>query len=230
MRTLLHIVLGGVLAAPCATASAVDVAEAAIPGPVADGTLSIGGRTLSLPDGTWMLVGRSGGSSGRIDGGGGRSERIQGLAVAVADGAMAGAVLYDGLGRPTSGVSGWQGTSCVDRGALHFELIDAHPLRPECVIVQKGSTIGPKATLEPYRTAAEWAAAAGTRVAARQYTVSVARYGSSDRTIVRVVLPQAAFASDADAIAWARLLARAMHPLLDEGKASLPPLPAPPRE
>lgn len=212
------------LALAGATAHAIDIGSAQVPAPIPDGTLSIGGKALRLPEHEWTLVGLEETSSGRRDGQGARSERFRSLAVATTTGAMTGAVVFEGLERRSS-TNTWSNTACVEGNALHFELIDTNPVRPECLMVSKGRFIGPESGFAPYRMAADWAHGRGIPIPAVQYNIGVARYIAGDFAVIRVLVPVAAFASDAEAVDWGRTFARAMHPLVGGTPARVPDLP-----
>jgi hypothetical protein len=212
------------LALAGATAQAIDVGSANVPAPIPDGTLSIGGKELRLPEQEWTLVGLEETSSGRRDRQGARSERFRGVAVAATTGAMAGAVLFEGLERRSS-TNTWSNSACVEGTALHFELIDTNPVRPECLMVSKGRFIGPESAFAPYRMAADWARGRGIPIPAVQYNIGVARYIAGDFAVVRVLVPVEAFASDAEAVDWGRTLAKAMHPLVGGTPVRVPDLP-----
>ena len=223
-----HLFIAAISACSVVAAHAVDMAVVPLPTPVTDRTLSYGGRSMTLPEGQWSVVSRAEGSI--------TQDVIMHVrphttvyAADVNNGRLrAGVVLR--MAEASVPVRYWKEKPCEDvQGEIYKEELSPQPHFPECVAVwkRKGHLYGSMSAF--YAQAAQWMDGAKIGHKGGFYELYYSRNAANDFGSIRVFVPVSTFASDADAVAWARQLPGALQRLFErrDTTGALPPLPAP---
>ena len=197
---------------------------------LAAGELAIGGRTLRLPPGAWLLASASASSlSGRISGTsstallqvrGSAVPTLVAVAVSAAGGFADSIVVYEANPSLAAGVDDWGAPACRPADAIHADRFASRFDRPECLSLHRIDA----AALEALAGLPERVRALGLSLHPAYYAAAYAGYGVSAMARVTVYRPVRTLPGDLVAIDWARLLADAVRPLA-EGTASAAILP-----
>ncbi len=208
--------------------AAVDAVAAKLPAPVADGRVTIGARSLALPPGQWTLVARS---EGHVKKGVDNAATHFTVYAMEAEGGTMRTGVITRLPVRTIPMDSWNEEPCnhgegMFLGRLHGQ--DFGEPGRQCLEVYKHRTHLSGRNLDAFsRQARDGAAAAGVKLQGPFYEFSYGRFVPKDFGWVRVVVPASTFATDADAIAWARKLPDALRALFEHRatEAVLPALP-----
>lgn len=219
-----------VAACGAVAAHAVDFAVVPLPTPVTDRALSYGGRSVTLPEGQWSVVSRSEGSITQGEGIMHVRPHMTVYAAHVDHGRLrAGVVLR--MAESSVPVRHWKEKPCEDvRGEIFKEELSPQPHFPECVAVWKRKTHLQGSGMSPFYTQAQhWMDGAKVNHKGGFYELYYGRNAANDFGSVHVYVPASTFASDADAIAWAKQLPGALQRVFErrDNAGALPPLPAP---
>lgn len=218
-----------VLLAAVGAAEALDVAAAVPPAPVADQQLTIGSRSLRLPEGNWTYIAKGEGVITTNGGMNRRSSHFTAYAMDVKDGRMKGSVQ---LRMPvvSAVVTSWNDEPCKVEGTIFKDELGGNFNFPECLVVYKRRSHLSEASASDafYGQARGWLTSQAVKSPGPVYEVVYTRYGSNDFGWVRIFVPQDAVASDEEMVAWAKQVPRQMVKLFEnrENQASLPPLPS----
>ena len=219
----------GLFALVTRDAAAIDVIATSPPAAVADGVLTIGGRSLRLPEGNWTYAARVEGSISRGHAGK-MAPHYTVYAMDVKGNQMRSAVVL--RMPPNSVVVGdWSEQPCKQTpdGALFKDDFGTDYKFPACLVVYKRRGHFSAATLaEPfYGQAQRWATAQGIQFPGPMYEIAYVKFASNDFGLVRVYLPQQAFGSDNEAVSWAKGLPGQVQKLFEnrESQATLAPFP-----
>lgn len=213
------------LAALAVPAFAIDVTAVPPAQPVADKQLSIGGRTLALPDGNWTYVAQTQWTVKR-----GSPLRLPVLAVYAVDvqaGHMRAGVVLEMPTRSAAGTS-WDTENCKLRNPLFSDTLGSNWKDAECLQVYQrlGHLIGTQGDF--YIQAQQWLKSQSVPPPSGAYEVVYTKYGSNDYGRVRVFVPAQAVENDEEIIAWAKQLPDLLRGFMEKRstEAKLPPIPA----
>jgi hypothetical protein len=213
------------LAALAVPAWAIDVGAALPAQPVPDNQLSIGPRTLALPDGNWTYVAQAQWSVKR-----GPPPRLPVYAAYALD-VQAGRVRAGVvLEMPTRSVAGadWDAETCKSHNPLFSDSFGSNWKEPECLQVfqRAGHLLGTQG--EFYAQAQKWLLAQSVPAPGASYEVVYTKYGRNDYGRVRVFVPAQAVENDEEMIAWAKQLPDVLRGFMEKrsSEVKLPTIPA----
>lgn len=213
------------LAALAVPAFAIDVTAGPPAQPVADKQLSIGARTLQLPDGNWTYVAQAQWSVKR-----GPPPRLAVFAAYALDvqaGHMRAGVVLEMPARSVAGAD-WDAETCKLRNPLFSDSFGSNWKESECLQVfqRAGHLLGTQG--EFYIQAQQWLQAQSISPPGAAYEVVYTKYGRNDYGRVRVFVPAQAVENDEEMIAWAKQLPDLLRGFMEKRstEVKLPPIPA----
>ncbi|WP_394789450.1 hypothetical protein [Rhodoferax sp.] len=210
-------------------ARALDIPETLPASDVTDKMLTIGARTLTLPDGNWTYVTRTQWST--TQGPPPRSPVFAAYAMDLQNGRMQSGVVLELPVRSTPSAD-WRTESCKLPSQVFHDDFGSDWKTPECLQVFKrvNHLVGPQG--EFYGLVQQWAQTRGVKLPGPVYEVVYTKYARNDYGRIRVFVPLRAVASEDDAIAWAKQLPALLRGFMDkrDTAAKLPPIPALPME
>ncbi|HEY0822191.1 MAG TPA: hypothetical protein VGD76_00265 [Ramlibacter sp.] len=227
-RTGLQALLAAAAVAAAQPSAAVDAVATLLPATVDDGRISIGPRSLALPPGPWTLVARS---EGQVRHGVEARANYFTVYAMQAEGGTMRAGVVTRLPVRTVPTDAWNEEPCNHGEGMFMDRVHSEDFGEpgrHCLHVFRHRTHLAGRNLDPFfRQARNWAAGAGVAVRGPFYEISYGRFVPKDFGWVRVIVPAAAFATERDAIAWARQLPPALRELFEHRatQAVLPALP-----
>lgn len=220
--------LAGLVAGSAHPVWAIDVVETAPPQVVGNNQLTIGNRTLRLPEGAWNFVAKKKGVVIMTT----RNDAVIGTtyhayAMDVRNGRFHNGVELL-LPEYSFNASGWKPEPCKKEGYLFMDDFDSGYKTPECLLIYKRASHLARPSGEFYPQAAQWAAKGGIKLPGAVYEITYIKYATNDYGVVRVWLPADQVADDEAVVAWARGLPERLKRFFErrEDEAFLPPIPS----
>lgn len=226
MRSFLRLCLFSLLASAVAhSALALDVVETAPPQKIVDNRLTIGGRTLNLPDGNWNFIAQKKGSvTTGIDVIG---THYTAYAMNTKDGEFRSAVQLQ-LPVSSARIAGWLPEPCKKNdGALFADDFNSGFKTPECLTVHKNASYLSRADANFYSQARQWTTKEKIKLPSAVYEIGFTKYSINEFGSVRIWIPAKNFPGDAAAIAWAQEVPGKLRRFLEkrDNEAALLPFP-----
>nr|WP_315428738.1 hypothetical protein [uncultured Albidiferax sp.] len=223
----LGLAFGLLLIAPASFA--LDVVESPPDLEILDKQLSIGGRTLALPDGHWLYANRTQWNAVL------RTPPplsiFAAYAMDVQNGRMQSAIVLE-LPVRSGNAPDWRADGCSQPGQLFRDDFGSESKTPECLQVYRrpGHLVGQQTVF--YSDVQQWVQARGIKLPGPVYEVVYAKYSRNDYGRVRVFVPMKAVANDEEIVAWAQKLPATLAAFMDkrDKQAKLPSIPALPIE
>ncbi len=210
------------------SAWAINVVDAASPQVIGDRQLTVGSRTLRLPEGAWNFIAKKKGVVIMTT----RNDEVIGTtyhayAMNVRNGRFLNSVEL--LMPEFSFISAsWKPEPCKKDGYLFKDDFSSGFRTPECLLIYKRPSHLARSSGEFYPQAAQWAAQEKIKLPGAVYEVMYIKYANNDYGMVRVWLPADQVAGDEAVVAWARGLPERLKSLFErrENEAILPPIPS----
>lgn len=209
------------------TAQALDLSTTTAPAHLSDNAITIGGRTLQLPAGEWVLVTEQKGSL-TLDGLPNSVISTVYLALLKEKQLLASVILT----LPHTSVSSgerltWNGDRCSQaKGYLYREDFDSGWRTPACLLVyDRTDHLREQSPL--MASARQWIKDEGIGTRAPYYHVSYSKNGERDYGAIHVLFPMRSVAFSADVGNWADRLHEALPRFFErrDVQASMPELP-----
>lgn len=208
-------------------AFAIDVESAIPPQTIRDNQLTIGSRTLRLPEGTWNYVAQT------------KTDVLEAVlrtrlgtryhvyAMDVKNGRFNHGVELQMLVNSIS-PTGWVADPCKKEGYLFKDELSGGPKTPECLTVYKRESHLRRPSGDFYPQASQWTAREKIKLPGAVYEVTYTRYAAGEHGMVRVWVPVDHIAGDEAMVAWAKGLPERLRRLFErrENDAFLPPIPS----
>ena len=195
---------------------------------ISDQQITIGPRSLALPDGQWTYIAQAQWST--TQGPPPRSPVYAAYAMDVQNGRMRGGVVLEMPARTTLGAD-WKAERCNARNPQYSEDFGSDLSMPECLQIFKrtGHLLGVQADF--YAQAQQWVQATSVRLPGPVYEVVYSKYSRNDYGRIRVFVPAQSMDNDEAMLAWAKQLPDALRSLMEKRDTraklpALPPLPA----
>lgn len=191
--------------------------------PVTDQQLTVGDRTLSLPNGSWTYIAQTQWNAM------GRPPSVPvhvAYAMDVQDGRMRGGVVLELPSRRFPDIT-WKTDDCKLYAPLYNNDFGSSWKKPECLQVFKRTDHLLGLQTDFYAQAQKWARTESVRLPGPVYEVVYAKYASNEYGRVRIFVPMQAVDGDAAIIAWAQRLPEALGGFFEKrnDQAALPALP-----
>jgi len=212
------------IAAITSPAYALDVSQILPAQPIGDSQLTIGARTLQLPQGQWHLVaGVKGETTNPQSGVPAETQMVYALNTKGRQ-FKTGVVLR----MPVDGVPvrQWIDDPCKVSGHIYRAELD-NSKTPECLVVFKWKSHLNKPSGNFYPQALEWIQKENIKLPGPVYEIAYTKLAANDFGTVRLFVPVPDVASDDDIVNWAKGLPVALKRFFEkrETLASLPALP-----
>lgn len=215
------------LAAWAAPAIAADIATARPPQPIADGQVSVAGRTVKLPAGNWTYVSHL---LGRYTTDSNNSMVYHvGYFASTAGTVFHGGVVVE-LGESRMPTRSWADDPCKREASVHKALLEPSPMFVECVLIDRRPSLHRGATSAFFKPVSEWLVQQGVDQSQAVYDVLYLHYKATGQGALRVYVPVGRVANEKALVEWALGLPERMRPLVQgsEREIALPPLPGTP--
>lgn len=217
--------LGTVLMAVSQVALAINVEVAEPPQAIGDQQLTIGPRTMTLPEGTWTFAAKTDSHMSSIR----TMEKAPtytAYAMQTDKNAMrAGVVLK--LPTGSMGTNGWIDEPCKQEGAFFKDTLNSSFRAPACLMIFKRKSHLNQSTGELYVQAKQWADSSGVTIKGPFYEVAYFNFASNDYGWIRAYLPVTKSLDEEHVTAWAKTLPDALADFFAKRtrSATLPALP-----
>lgn len=191
---------------------------------ILDQQISIGPRSLALPEGQWTYIAQAQWST--TQGPPPRSPVYAAYAMDVQNGRMRGGIVLEMPSRTTLGAD-WKAERCNAHNPSYSDDFGSTQAMPECLQIFKrtGHLLGVQADF--YAQAQQWVQATSVRLPGAVYEVVYTKYSRSDYGRIRVFVPAQSMDSDEAMLAWAQQLPDKLRNLMEkrDSSAQLPALP-----
>ncbi|BDT69320.1 hypothetical protein os1_35100 [Comamonadaceae bacterium OS-1] len=227
MKTVLsiqHLCLALGLAALVPCALALEIPGNPPAKAILDQQISIGPRSLALPEGQWTYIAQAQWSTSL--GPPPRSPVYAAYAMDVQNGRMRGGIVLE-LPSRTTLAADWKAERCTARNPQYSDDFGSTMDMPECLQIFKrtGHLLGVQADF--YAQAQQWVQASSVRLPGPVYEVVYTKYSRNDYGRIRVFVPAQSMDNDEAMLAWAKQLPDALRNLMEkrDTSAKLPALP-----
>ena len=195
---------------------------------ITDQQITIGPRSLALPEGQWTYIAQAQWST--TQGPPPRSSVYAAYAMDVQNGRMRGGIVLE-MPLRTTYAADWKAERCTSRNPQYSDDFGSNVSMPECLQIFKrtGHLLGVQADF--YAQAQQWVQATSVRLPGAVYEVVYTKYSRNDYGRIRVFVPAQSMDNDEAMLAWAKQLPDALRNLMEKRDTraqlpTLPPLPA----
>lgn len=204
---------------------ALDFSKSVPPVEVSDGKVAVADRSVQLPAGKWTFVSYARGTYARVASSAPVPRHTGYFVNTSGKDFLAGLVVE--AGEFAFPMSQWNDEACKQEGVVYKSLLESTPLFPECLLINRRTSIHKGASSAFFKQVSDWLVAQQIEQSVAVYDIMFQHYTRNGQGLVRLVIPVSRFRDEAAAIELANRLPDIFRPLLQgrSHEATLPALP-----